>query len=254
MSSIRSQIVRTDAVVLRSMEYGETSRIVRLFTREQGRVSVMARGARSARSRFGSTREAMSWIQTVIHCKPGRDLQTLSESAHMETFPNIGRSLHRIALGVRTIELSAALLQEGQSNPPAFELQVDALRMINTAAERVDNVWPFFAMRLAGILGLSPSFSKAEVQRLPADGGWLRLDTGELEVGRPVGSPGIRASRSGLRAFAICTRATPEVVMQMVMEPTVLAEVNHLVESFLQYHVEDAFPHRTARVLGQMGE
>lgn len=254
MPSIRSQIIRTDAVVLRSMDYGETSRIVHLFTREHGRVGVMARGARSPRSRFGSTLEPMSWIQAVIHYKPGRDLQTLSECSHMESFPHIGRSLQRIALGVRTIELTGALMQDGQANPLVFDLQVDALRMINQAPERVENVWPFFAMRLAGILGLSPSFSREEVQRLPADGGWLRLDTGELEVGRPMGSQSIRGSRAALRAFAICTRAKPEVVLRMALEPSILSEVNRLVEGFVHYHVEDAFPNRTARVLGQMGE
>ena len=254
MSSGRTEILRTDAVVLRSVEYGETSRIVTLFTRDLGRLGVMARGARSGKSRFGSTLEPMSWIQTVIHHKPGRELQSLSEASHMEVFANIGRSLERLALGMRTIELTSALLQSGQTHPVALEHQVEALRLIDAASERVANVWPWFAMRLAGLLGLSPSFTRRDVDRLPRDGGWLRLDSGALEASRPAGSPGTRAGRTALRAFAVCTRSPTEVVMRMNLEPAVLGEVNRLVEEFIRYHVEDAFPKRSARVLGQMGQ
>ncbi|MBO6573963.1 MAG: DNA repair protein RecO [Rhodothermales bacterium] len=253
MSSSRTEILRTDAVVLKAMDYGETSRIVTLFTRDHGRVGVMARGARSSKSRFGSTLEPMSWIQTVIHFKPGRDLQSLSEASHMELFANIGRSLDRIAAGVRTIELTSALMQSGQSNPIVLELQVEALRLIDQADERIGNVWPFYAMRLAGLLGLSPSFGRPEVDRLPGDGGWLRLDTGGLDAMRPAGVQSMKASRSALRAFAVCTRAPADMVMRMNMNDAVLGEVTRLVESFIQYHVEDAFPRRTARVLGQIG-
>ncbi|MEL7362835.1 MAG: recombination protein O N-terminal domain-containing protein, partial [Bacteroidota bacterium] len=47
-------IVRTDAVVLRTLDYGETSQIVALFAREHGLLSVIAKGSRRPKSRFGS--------------------------------------------------------------------------------------------------------------------------------------------------------------------------------------------------------
>ncbi|NNE69987.1 MAG: DNA repair protein RecO [Rhodothermales bacterium] len=251
MASSRTDILRTDAVVLRSTEYGETSRIVNLLTRDHGRVGVMARGARSPKSRFGSTLEPMSWIQAVIHFRPGRDLQTLSESSHVEVFSTIGRSLERLGVGIRTIELTGALMQSGQPSPSVLQHQVDTLRMLNTA-ERVDNVWPVFAMRLAGILGFSPSFTRERVEQLPAEGGWLQLDGGQVAEYRPAGTQGVKASRSALRAFAVCTRADPAVALRMSMDDRTASEVNALVDAFIEYHVEDSFPHRTARVLGQL--
>lgn len=249
----RAEIIRTDAVVLRSVDYGETSRIVTLFTRDRGRLGIMARGARSSKSRFGATLEPMSWVQVVIHYKPGRELQSLSETSHMETFPNIGRSLERIGLGVRMIELTNALMQSGQPNPLVFDALVDGLRLVDRAGERVVNVWPWFAMRVAGFLGFSPAFSRQDVDRLPGQGGWLRLDSGGVESQRPAGTQSVQASRTALRAFAVCTRAGSDVVMRMQLDPPVLAEVNRLVQDFLHYHVEESFPHRTARVLGQIG-
>lgn len=254
MPSNRTEIIRTDAVVLRSTDYGETSRIVNLFTRDHGRLGVMARGARSPKSRFGATLEPMSWIQAVIHMRPGRDLQTLSEASHVEVFSNIGRSLERLSIGVRMIELTGALMHSGQANPVVLQLQVEALRLLDESGGHLANLWPFYALRLAGLLGFSPSFTREDVQGLPQQGGWLGLDAGQVQDHRPAGVQSIQASRLALRAFAICTRATPEVVLHLEMDPGVRAEVNRLVDAFIEFHVEDAFPHRTSRVLGQLSQ
>ena len=171
----------------------------------------------------------------------------------MEHMAGIGRSLERIGVGVRMIELVGALMQDGQENPLVLDQLVESLRVVDQASERVQNAWPFFAMRLAAILGLSPAFRRSDVDGLAGENGWLRLDRGSVEAVRPAGVQSVRASRQALRAFAVCTRATPEVVLRMNMSAAVLTEVNALVESYIQYHVEDAFPHRTAKVLGQIG-
>ncbi len=234
------------------MDYGETSRIVTLFTRDHGRMGVMARGARSGKSKFGSTLEAMSWIQAMVYFKPGRDLQTLSEASHMELFGRLSRSLDRIAIGLRTIELTGALMQSGQTNPLVLDLQVDTLRLIDSSTDFLGNIWPLFAMRLAGLLGFAPGFKREEVASLPASGGWLRLESGAIEHHRPAGSQSIGASREGIRAFAICARATTDVVMNLALSPGAALELKHLVEGYVQYHVEDAFPDRSERVIRQI--
>lgn len=68
-------IIRTDAVVLRGMDYGETSRILTLFTRRHGIIGAIAKGVRRPGSRFGSTLQPLSVIQAVYYYKAERDLQ-----------------------------------------------------------------------------------------------------------------------------------------------------------------------------------
>jgi DNA repair protein RecO (recombination protein O) len=234
------------------MDYGETSRIVTLFSRDLGRLGVMARGARSGKSKFGSTLEPMSWIQVMVYYKPSRELQSLSESSHMQLFGSVSRSLERIGIGLRTIELTGALMQSGQTNPLVLDLQVETLRLLDSASVGLGNIWPFFAMRLAGLLGFSPGFRRQDVARVPDAGAWLRLDTGAIEHRRPAGSPGVWASRAGIRAFAILARASTEVIMEMPLEPATRSELTQLVEGYVHYHVEDAYPGRSARVISQL--
>ncbi|MEL6615154.1 MAG: DNA repair protein RecO, partial [Bacteroidota bacterium] len=69
-------IVRTDAVVLRTLDFRETSRIVTLLTRQHGITGVVANGARRTKSVFGSTLQPTAYLQVVYYYKPGRGLQT----------------------------------------------------------------------------------------------------------------------------------------------------------------------------------
>ena len=124
-------IVRTEAVVLRRMDYGETSQIVTLFTREKGRLAVMAKGARLPKSRFGSSLQPMSYMQAVLYYKASRGLQTLTESAHVQHFARIGHSLEKLSVGQRVMELTYALLHEEEANPLVFNLLVETLYQLN---------------------------------------------------------------------------------------------------------------------------
>jgi DNA repair protein RecO (recombination protein O) len=67
----------TEAIVLHAFDYLETSRILRLLTREAGVQSVLARGARSSRKRFGSAMDLFAQGIAEIHVRPNRELQTL---------------------------------------------------------------------------------------------------------------------------------------------------------------------------------
>ena len=69
--------LKTDAIVLRSIRYGEADRILHLYTPEYGRIGAIAKGARRARSRFGARLEPFFQIRLVLH--EGRsDLYTVT--------------------------------------------------------------------------------------------------------------------------------------------------------------------------------
>lgn len=253
MSIQKAAIIRTDAIVLRALDYGETSRIATLFTRERGKVGVMARGARSPRSRFGSTLEPMAHVQVVIHVKPSRELQSLSEASHIRIRPRIGRSVECLEPAMRAIELVDALMQSDQALPPVLDLLVEVLDVLDGAEDRTANVWPWFAMHMASLLGLSPRVDRASLDRIPDEGGWLGMESGSVFTSRESGEA-VRASRAALRAFGVSVRADLTAAMRMRMDPPVRHELEHLVDAYMRYHVEDAWPERAARVFGRMHE
>ncbi len=245
-------IIRTDAVVLRAMDYGETSRIVTLFTREKGKLAVLAKGARLPKSRFGATLQPMAYTQVVFYHKPTRSLQTLTESAHVRPLMGISRDLVKLAVGQRLVELVAALIPAEEPHPPVFNLLVEVLETLNAATDRTENLLAYFQLRLAIILGFAPHIDKQTVEALSNEGGLLNLDTGAISPLHTASTATRQASRLALRAYAIFARADLDTVMRMHLDPPLRTEVNRLVDQYLQFHLEDAYPTRSEKITGRL--
>ena len=247
-------IVRTDAVVLRTFDYGETSQIVTLFTRQHGVISVLAKGARRPKSRFGATLQPMAYVQAVYYFKENRGLQTLKETAHVARFTRLPVDLDRVTTGLRLIELSRALLHENDPHPPAFNLLVHSLTWLDATEAHAVNVLPWFQLHLAALLGFNPDVQRDDVEDLPDEGGLLLLDSGTIATRALPGRGGQRASRAALRAFAIFTRTDLDTSGRLNLDEATRQEVESLADAYLRVHTEGTYPERVRRVAGQMAD
>ncbi len=90
-------LVSTLATVLKTYEYSETSKILRLFTRDHGLCSVIAKGARRPKSRFGGLLEPFTDGVATFYAKQGRDLHTLSSFELRRERQMLGHELVRYA-------------------------------------------------------------------------------------------------------------------------------------------------------------
>ena len=244
-------IVRTDAVVLHAFDYGETSRIVRLLTRQHGVIGVMARGARRPTSNFGSKLQPASYVPAVYYHRAERGLQTLKEAAHVVRWKALTRDITRVPLALRVIEVARLLIDEGaQANPLALDLTVRTLEFLETADERAAVAVPWYHLRLAALLGFGPDIRREDVLAIGDDGGRLILQTGA--VASRVGGEGVRASRAALRAFAVLARTGLDTVGRMRLTPEVLREVENLVDAFVRLQTDTTFPERVRAVADQL--
>lgn len=242
-------IVRTEAIALRSIDYGETSQIVTLFTRSHGRVTVIAKGSRGTRARFGSTMQPMSHIQVVFYYKPGRDVHSLSEASHVSMWRNMTRDLEKLGAGLRIVELVNALFLEEDPHQRMFDTVVRVLARIDEEHDRPGNLWLFLQLQIATELGFEPAFEKTDVEAVRSTCYF------SLAEGRIVDGPGsdcVRIDRSTMRAFAVLARGDESTAVRMRLARPVAGAVGRLVESYLRYHVERAYPTRASRVIAQL--
>jgi DNA repair protein RecO (recombination protein O) len=245
-------IVRTQAIVLRAIDYGETSEIVTLYTREGGKMTVIAKGSRSARSRFGSCLQPMSHIEAVYYYRAGRDVQPLSETSFIAANTGIHDSLDQLTCGLRIVEMLNAMSEVQERDAEVFDLTALTLGRLAEHSDRATHIRLYFEMRLASMLGFEPSIDREQVASLGEEGGFLHLGDGSIGQ-RSAGLASRKASRGALRAFAILARADLADVLRMRLDPRTASDVADLVEDFLKHHVGDAYPARGARVARQMG-
>ncbi len=245
-------IVRTDAVVLRALDYSETSQIVALYTRQHGQMSVIAKGSRRPKSRFGAALQPMGYVQVLYYYKPNRDLQTLKEATHVHRFTRLPAEVERVTAGFRIVELVRGLTQPGEANPVLFRLLLEALLHLDEAEHHAPNVLPHFQLRLAALLGFAPDVRKEDVLALPEEGGVLALERGAVLPVGAASKAGLRASRSALRAFAVFARVDLDTALRMALPDDLRAEVLRLVDAYLRHHVEGYLPDRVNEVARQL--
>ncbi len=99
------QIIKTDAFVLKSFKYGETSKIVTLFTKDHGKLNAIVKGVRNYKSRICGTMESMNYISAVIYLKESRDLQLVSNAEYKRSFKGIVNNIDKIEIAYNIIEL-----------------------------------------------------------------------------------------------------------------------------------------------------
>jgi len=147
----------TEAVVLHAFDYLETSRIIRLMTREAGIQSVLARGARNSKKRFSGALDLFAQGTAEIQVREGRDLHSLASFEITRARPQIARDVGRFTAASMIAEL--ALKSSGDEPAPglfdsiesAFE-RVAASEPSETIAGALAGAWYIVAT-----LGFTPA-------------------------------------------------------------------------------------------------
>ena len=124
-------ILETEAVVLRGWKMGETSSILSLFTKDFGKVRVVAKGARGPKSKFKGCLESLTHIRIIYYDKKTRDLQLLSKADLIDPHFRIIGDMTRTTLGLAMAELVDRAVAGQDAHPEVFELLTDVLKSMN---------------------------------------------------------------------------------------------------------------------------
>jgi DNA repair protein RecO (recombination protein O) len=155
----------TDAVVLHLFDYLESSRIVRVATRELGVQSVLARGARRPKSRFGSSLDVFASGVVQFTARPGRDLHNLTDFDLTRSRMSLAGNLERFAAASVLSELALAFAHPGPDDG-VFDVLTQSLdQLIDVADGEAMDLGLAAAWQLIAALGFAPSLDACSVCR-----------------------------------------------------------------------------------------
>ena len=151
------QIVKTQAIVLRSRRMGETSKLVTLYSDAYGKLKVVANGARRPKSKFGAALEVMTEGHAVCYLRDDRDLHTLAECDVVRGFSVLLRDYKRMSFGSAACELVDRMTIEHESNPRLYKCLVGVLVGLEEVDdEQIESLFWYFQLRIADALGYRP--------------------------------------------------------------------------------------------------
>jgi len=234
-------IIRTEGIVLKSYPLGDTSRIVVAYTRDHGLLRMVAKGARSAPSRFGFALEPLSRSRLVVYHKPDRDLQLLSQA---ETVAPVGSRLNdltRLAHAQAALELIDRLVWGEEPHHELYDLLAETLESaVHVPMASLPAMTIAFVLQVTSLLGYQPRLDVCAAcggavsrQRVfsPARGGLLCDGCARIEAG------GVRLSADALAGLALLL-SRPVVEAGEYVEVKRSGEILGVVEAFVRHHFQ----------------
>jgi DNA repair protein RecO (recombination protein O) len=147
------RLYRCEAIVLGRMDFGEADRILTLYSRQHGKLRVIAKGARRPLSRLGPHLEY--FCRTRVMLARGRELDVVTGAETEDAHLAIRADLDAFGHASHMVELLTRLTEDRQENVAVFELLARSLQLL---AEGVDpfHVTRHYEMVLLGLLGYRP--------------------------------------------------------------------------------------------------
>ena len=148
---------KTDGVVLRIVEFSESSCIVTWFTRDFGKVTTMAKGARRRKNPYEGAIDVLSFSKIVFLHKRSDSLDLLTEAKLERRFRTAAKDLHRLYCGYHLLELLNCLTDDFDPHPALYD-QLERTLVRLESEESLAPLMTCFELQLLKELGHSPEW------------------------------------------------------------------------------------------------
>lgn len=234
----QSRIYRTEAIVLRQMDYAEADRILTLLT-PQGKVSALAKGIRRVTSR--KVGHLGLFYRAELVMARGRNMDIVSQAESIEAYEGMRHDLVRFTYACYLAELADRFAQEEEDSTALYDLMASGLGWL--AEERDPALWVrYFELRLLSISGYQPQLFQCVAchAQLSPEANLFDLEQGGLACPRcglslPQGRPVSLAAQKVLRYLA--TRS-PSEVRTLHLKAETHDEVEALLQRYLEHTLE----------------
>lgn len=233
----------TDAVVLNSIDYGESDRILSFFTERYGKVTGIAKGARRSRKRFVGNLEPACRVRLAFVAS-GRSRMVRVEEAKLLHGASVLKSdVEGLGAACYLLELTSEMTREGLVMPGIYRLLAGTLALLDGGAD-VETITRSFEVRMLSEAGFMPRLSRCvgcdtpaeEAARAPS-----RLFFSSARGGvvcsacSPAGGMPLSA---GTAAFLVMAeRMSPGKLARLKPAGAMLEEAESLMEDFIRYQL-----------------
>ena len=237
--------ITTMALVLRTVDYKETDKILTLLTRDQGKLTASARGCRKKGSAIAAGCQLLAWSEVVLYDYQGR--WAVKEAAAERLFQGVRDDIERLALGCYFAEVAELLAVEGLPSRSLLSLTLNSLHALDTMQEKplplVKAAFEWRAMALAGyeplidgcaVCGANPP----ENPRFHLREGVLHCAKCRGEVGEGISMP---LSIPALAALDHILHGDPKRLFSFRLEGEPMKQLADAAEAYLHTQLERGF-------------
>lgn len=231
--------VKWEGIVIRSVDYGESSKVVTLFTREQGKIGTMARGAKKTKSRLVAVSQLFTHGYYLCKTGPGTGMPDLSQGEIVESYRDLRQNLEHTAYAAYMAELLDRLTHEREPNPFLFQLLALTFRYIDDGKD-AEILCRIFESKMLIVAGIAPRLHACVHCGAEREPYAISVSQGGLlcPVCLPTDSYAIAVTPTTWKLLRLFQLFDLERLGEIEVKPTTRSQLKHVLRSFIDQHLD----------------
>ena len=230
-------INKSDAISIRRIDYSETSQVVAFYTREFGKVSVLAKGSKRVKKGVSAAIDLLSHGELLFYPRTSPGLHVFSDFTVRESYTGLRTDLDRARAAFYFCELIGELCREEQANPAAFDLFARDLHALAAGGDVRRTLFQF-ELRLLGLTGFLPQLARCSVcggplekqREIPFDAGRGGAVCGKCRDGS---AEPVLVSRGALSVMDALTRSDSVDPGRLRIPDSTAAEIRAALNAYI---------------------
>lgn len=143
---------KAEGIVLKRVNFGEKDKFLTIFSKNSGKITLLAKGIRNIQSKKAPHLELFTHVSFFVAA--GRNLDIITEAYTLENFPHLRKNLKKIAFSYNIAEILDRICAEHQEHKNIYTLLVETLRIIdNNSDGNLKTVIDEFILKILWDLG-----------------------------------------------------------------------------------------------------
>ena len=233
-------IVKTEAIVLKSFDFRETSRIVTFYTREFGKVKGILKGIRKDPRKFGSSVDRFSVNDIVFYQHRNSDIHLVSQCDMKEYYLPIRHDLKKMTAASYILELVDAIMPVEQRNDDIYALILQYFSSLQTDAD-IGKLVHIFQIKTLLYSGFRPHLDtcvKCETKVQGQTRFSMQLGGLVCDACRPSGSDASLISRGTVASILHIEQSEWDKSLRLGLSMMIKKELKFILNNFLVFHLE----------------
>ena len=148
--------IKTEAIILKGFKYGDSSKIITLFSAEAGKFSAIVKGVRNSKSKLSGIFETLNHVSVIFNRKDNRDLQMISNADCISAYPNVKENFEKLMIAYRISELTSSMMFEYDVSKEVFTLLRDVLETLALSEKNFALLFVLYQVKFSFIQGINP--------------------------------------------------------------------------------------------------
>lgn len=242
-------ILKTEAIVLKTYDVRETSRLAIFLTRDYGKVTGILKGIRKDHKKFGSNVDSFTVNDIVYYWHKDSDVHLVGQCDLTAFFFPIRKDIQKVMAAKYVLELVNKIMPPEEPNRKVYELLLDYLTLLQTESD-INRLVHIFQIKILDLSGFRPHIDSCVAckKRIIHDARFsMKLGGLICEPCRIQDSSAVSVTKGAIASLLHLQKNDWQKSLRLKLSDSIQRELKYVLNSFLVFHLER--PLKSARYL-----